>query len=651
MSDTWINHGIYPLLENIGNFSVYFAKVCTYLAAICFLMTLLMAAIKIFLGITDAREQIIKMGVSLCMYFIMMFLYPITMKAILPFAMNLGYGAIFGTSNAETFNGSYDELSGHGGSRASFYKWMGEHTGDIFTSSTDENAKANEVSVALNMNMIDANTGYIDLNKFLLFIVAFLKVGFHALPKVSILNMDMNLILSCFLYFLAVIVAVACMFVVIVNYVMCLIDYFALMGFGILTIPLSLWDGTKSYTEKLYGSIGSIVIKLLVISTFMCFCCMEMINFFIEVYLSFLDVGLVFTLKDTFKLVELSVTLVLKGFLIAVLTMQTEKIANFINGQSPSMSFKEAVQGGIQTAFMAGGAGKLAGSTASGIRGLQSGASRARGAGITSKFMGGSGKDAISSMAATAGHSIGRSAVNGIANAPKNFKGALNSFAGMTGVKSGGDSDFIGGLGFMKGIGEGGSSGGGGGSSGGGGRGGSSGGGNGSSGLPNDRSEGFVTDNVQGHDNLQKDNSGLDSVYGFSEKNNDGTYTSTADKMTGMAGSLSTGNYFERKAGAILGTAGAVMKEMRTSRAERDAGNRIGNERGTAIARGLKKGMRGYAAGEMNAGGGMQIRFNHSSDMKNLYGSSVTARVNSNDSMGMNKEGQFVKNPVDLIKN
>lgn len=639
MSDTWINHGIYPLLESIGNFSVYFGKVCTYLAAICFLMTLLMAVIKIFLGITDAREQIIKMAVSLCMYFIMMFVYPIAMKAILPFAMNLGYGAVFGTSSAETFNGSYDDLSGHGGSRASFYKWMGEHTGDIFTTSTDENAKANEVSVALNMNMVDAQTGYIDLNKFMLYIIAFLKVGFHALPKVSLMQMDINLILSCFLYFLAVIVAVACMFVVIVNYIMCLLDYFALMGFGILTIPLSLWDGTKSYTEKLYGSIGAIVIKLLVISTFMCFCVMEMINFFIEVYMSFLDAGLVFTAKNSFKLVELSATLVLKGFLIAVLTMQTEKIANFLNGQSPSMSFKEAVQGGIQTALMAAGAGKLS-TTAVNARGaLASGAMRIGGAGITTKMLGGTGKEALSSMASTAGHSIGRSAVNGIAAAPGAMKGALNSFAGMTGIRSGGDSDFIGSLGFGSSFG---------GSSGSSGEGGGSSGGSGSSSSKG----GFAVDNVN------KDQKGMDKdltqdgPYGQIKKNADGSYQNTADKIVAKAGSMSNGSYLQRKAATYLGTAGSVAREIRNARVQRDAGNMIGNSRTQAVLRGFGKGVQGSVASELNSGGGMQVKFNKSQNLKNLYGSSsLTASMNSADKKETNSEGNIVSNPLNLNQN
>ena len=662
MTDSWINHGIYPLLERIGDFSIYYGKICTYLATICFLMTMMMAIIKIFLGITEAREQIIKMGVSLCMYFIMMFIYPIAMKAVLPFAMNLGYGAIFGTSSSVTESGSYEDLGKKGGSRGSFYKWMGEKTGNIFTTSKDQNQQANEVSVALNMNIVDAETGYIDLNKFMLYILAFLKIGFHALPKISLFHADLILILCAFLYFLAIIVAVVCMFVVIINYIMCLIDYFALLGFGILTIPLSLWDGTKSYTEKLYGSVGSIILKLVVISAFMCLSVMSVVDFFIEVYLAFLDVGLAFSINDSFKLVELSVTLVLKGFLLAVLTMQTEKIAGFLNGGSPQMSFIDAMKGGVQTGLMAAGAGKLAGSTVSARGNFLSGVGRTGGAGLMAKRLGGNAKDFASSMASTAGNSLARSSVNAISNAPQAIGGGLKAFAGMTGMRSGGDS--VGMLG-IPGLGRrsgGGSSGGGGY-----GGGGSTGGGSASS------ESGFMPDNINKEietddkgmvtGNLKAmDMSGRASPYGESEKNDktwtdekgrehqgDGSYTSFGDKLTGMAGSMSTGGYFSRKAAQYIGTAGSVIQEVKKASKARSEGNVMGNSTFNAVGRGLARGVRGGIAAEMNAGGGMQVRFNHSPELKKLYGDKLTARMNSSNSKREGSDGQIHQNPTDII--
>lgn len=100
MKDSWLNHGVYPLLEMIGGFQNYFTRVCVWIAAICLLMSLLMMAVKIYLGVTNAREQVIKLIMTFCIYLFLMFIYPIAMKSILPFAMNLGYGAVMGSSNA-----------------------------------------------------------------------------------------------------------------------------------------------------------------------------------------------------------------------------------------------------------------------------------------------------------------------------------------------------------------------------------------------------------------------------------------------------------------------------------------------------------------------------------------------------------------------
>lgn len=653
MSDTWINHGVYPLLERIGNFHIYFGKVAVWIAAICLLMTLGMAVVKIFLGITDAREQVIKMGVSVCLYFILMYVYPLAMKAVLPFAMNLGYGAVFGTSSSTSINGKFSDLSGHGGSKASFYKWVGENTGDIFSSKTGSDAKAQDVQVALNMNIIDATTGYVDLNKFLLYIIAFLKIGFHALPKITLLQLDINLILACFCYFLAVIVAVVCMMVCLIQYVMALLDYFSLFGFGILMIPLSLWDGTKSYTEKLYGSIGSIIIKLIVISAFLCLSVIEMVDFFVEVYLSFLDVGLVFTLSDSLKLVELSVTLLFKGFLIAVLTMQTSKIAGFLNGGSPSMSFGEAAIGAGQTAMMAGGAYSLSKGVVNQRGNAGTMLDKMAGSFSASRKMGGSVGESFKSSMATAGTQIGTSLKNGVKSLPGAIKSGASSLAQMANLGNGISSEGFGGIG-NRGFGMG--------SLGGGFGGGSTGHTNGGGGTGSSSSQGqsgghqdYRSMEFQNKDGSAKDNSGLDSVYGMAETSQDekgnSTYDSKADEMIGKAGQLATSeSYLERKKGAVIGMAGSIKKSMDVARSERLKGNVMGNSSLQAMGRGALNGLKGISASRQNSGTGMHLRFNRDSAVAKANGSTkLQVRANSRDSVDYSKQtGKYEKSPYGI---
>ena len=99
MKDTWINHSVYSLLDRIANFQIYLDSFTGILAAICFLMAVGMACVKIFLQAASAREQIIKLFLTLTIYFVMLFFYPIVTKAILPFAQNLGYEVIFASGD------------------------------------------------------------------------------------------------------------------------------------------------------------------------------------------------------------------------------------------------------------------------------------------------------------------------------------------------------------------------------------------------------------------------------------------------------------------------------------------------------------------------------------------------------------------------
>lgn len=659
MKDSWINHGIYPLLENIGNFQNYFSRVCIYIAAICLLMTLLMTVVKVFLGVANAREQIIKMGVNFCLYCFFMFCYPIAMKAILPFAMNLGYGAIF-SSNGIQVNDKFHDFAEAGVSKNSFYKWVGENTGNIFTSKGIDDKEGKDAQVMLNMNFVDAQTGYMDLNKILLYVLAFLNIGFKAFPKVSLLNCDLTLILACFIYFLAVIVGTACFLICIIQYITCLMDYFSLMGFGILTIPLSLWDGTKSYTEKLFGSIGNILIKLVVISAFMCLAVFGILDFFCELYLSFKSVGFSWTVKEYTKLIELAVSLVLKSFVLLTLTMNTTKIAGFINGSSPSMSLGEAAIGAGATAAGAMLAGKGATGVVNARGGAMLGGIRAGEAfksafGVSMKNGESTGQSLASgakSALATAGSSLTRSTGSAIKGAGGAMRQIGSTLSRMTGMSSGLSAEGFGGIGHM-GSNSGGSGGGSGYGS----------GGSGSKGgdIP-------VNNSVMGtrgeykdaqdrtRDKYELENEGKDSVYGLAnvardEKGNVSGYDTQADKMIGQAGRLATGSYLDQKKAFFMGTAGAISKQLTQARQQRDLGNVMGNSSIAAIGRGIKNGASGAIAGAANSGNGMKIRFNKGGASSKVYGTShVAARKNSMEMRQLSKGGEITKNPINIKK-
>lgn len=647
MNDSWLNHGVYPLLEMIGGFQNYFSRVCVWIAAICLLMSLLMMAVKIYLGVTNAREQVIKLIMTFCIYLFLMFIYPIAMKSILPFAMNLGYGAVMGSSNAVSYDSRFEDTKDIGGNKAGFYKWVGKNSGNIFTATEKNDPEGQKTQVYLDMNIVSKETGYLDLNKYILYAIALLRIGFKAFPKMSLFSFDASLFFSAFIYFLGVIVACVAIIISSINYLMCLIDYFALSGFGVLTIPLSLWDGTKSYTEKLFSSIGSIIIKLMVISAFMCLGTFTVLDFFIDMYLEFQNRGFI-GVEDSFKLVELAIGLIFRSFLLLTLTMNTEKIAGFLNGGSPSMSIGEAVAGAGVTALSAGIAGKGASSVVGGRQALGTSVAMGGAGAIAGHKMGGS---ALRSGFASVGHSLARSAGGAISSASGQMKSIGQSFGRMAELASGRTLSGIMGRGGAGSGSSGGSS-----SSG---FGGSFNGGNGSqnpssSGGANDSSQsgnpsGGSSPISQGQEpnSLGSDSSSnplpdpnviktgnLESKitenrssgeYGDVNVNKDGSAGSAADSLIASANN-SNGSTL----GFVQGTVGNVMKSLNNARLQREAGNTIENGRMSAVARGLKAGVIGATASKINSSGGLEVRFKSGSAMAKAAGSThANIKVNS----------------------
>lgn len=616
MVDTWLNHSIYGVLERIGNFSGYFVQVCKWFAAICFFMALLMAVIKIFLGIADAREQVIKLTVTTCFYFILMYVYPIAMKSILPFSMNLGYGAVFYTAQANVSGDPTKMLSLRKGTQAQFYKWIGDNTNNIFTTTEIKDYAGNVTGYQLNMNIVSADNGYFDFNKIFTFILAFLKIGFMMLPKITLFDLEFTFIVSALFYVLALMVVFVCLVIVVVNYITCLMDYFALMGFGILMIPLSLWDGTKSYTEKLYGSIGAIIIKLMVISAFMYLSIMVVIDLFAEMYCisGTTESGIVIAIdpKNTPKFIELSVTLCVQGFLMHTLVTNTEKIAGFLNGGSPSMSFGDAAKGMagmIAAGAMAKGAsramaGAIGNTVDAGVRSIASG----KNAKVT-------GNNVFGSVMKSLGSSIARSTVGAVTGAPENAKNALKSLANATGM-----TRAIGGEGFTTGKDFGGT---GGGSIGGEGyTGGNSDNNNGKASTVNNENNGNT-----GSNDVNANNSG-ETLYGDVGYTSDGGLANYGDSLKSKADSMSqSSNALDRRRGAVLGTAGAVLSNLSNYKNERYKGNVLGNKTYNAIADGIKQGVKGDVASRVNAGGGMTISVKKGTESARTFG--ATQKIKS----------------------
>ena len=445
MKDTWINHSVYSVIDRIANFQIYLENFTEILAAICFLMAVGMACVKIFLQAASAREQIIKLFLTLSIYFVMLFFYPIVTKAILPFAQNLGYEIIF-SSGDYTIEVPDVENSNVGNKKSffkpstqNFYEWVAKVSGGIFETNqyTDETGAVKE---AFSINIVDRNSGRIDLNKTFKFCIAFYFACISSQPKFQLSFVDGFIalfMLGCFL------VGVVCYIVVLINYVMCLLDYYFMLGFGILFLPLSLWDGTKQYTQGLIGNFVQILVKLMIITTVLFLSVMSLIDMLLNLYLtSQVTIGGFSLVNFNYKgQIEFGITLIFQGLLLYVMTKETTKIASVLTGGTPQLSFGEfahaAVQG-VATGGAAVGIAKKAGEVGLAVA---SGGTSAIASGAGALMAGGGFKE----MARSVGASVGQSTMGALKsfkeNAPSMAGKISSSFGAMTGMNLPGGSE------------------------------------------------------------------------------------------------------------------------------------------------------------------------------------------------------------------
>lgn len=419
-------NSVYVILERIGNFQYYFEDAAKLLAAICFTMAVGMMCIKIWLGGADARNEFIKLTLTLIVYLVMINVYPVAMKGLYKVAMNLGYGAVFDSGKYEL---QIPNLNGK--SESDFYRWMGENSFGIFTNSseTDEQGATQK---ALELNIVDGKSGYFDLNKVFKFMFVLLRVLFKAMPaKWNLLLPTGGLMMVMFI--LGFLIAFVCFIMCLINYITCLIDYFAMVGFGIIMIPLSLWEGTKSYTGTLLGSMGKIFIKLLLISAFLYLSVMSVIDLFVSLYVT----EYVGVMDAVFAYCETCLYLIFQSVILFVITKQTTSIAGFLSGGNPAMSFGEFAQAAMQsaavtkTAMSGGKAYNQARANAQRAVGsaVASGGAGAIAGGMAASLAGGGAGAILGSALKSLGGNLGGNLVSSLGNAASSAAQGIGSIA------------------------------------------------------------------------------------------------------------------------------------------------------------------------------------------------------------------------------
>lgn len=674
MKDTWLNHSVYSLLDRIANFQNYFSDAAQIIAATCFLMAIGMACIKIWLQASSAREQIIKLGMTLVVYLVMLHIYPTITKAILPFAQNLGYDVIFASGDYDVEIPSDQVKTGNSKdskikpTKQKFYKWLGEHTFNIFTTSTVQD---NDESVrqALEINIVDGKSGRVDLNLTFKYCLAFFNVAWDTMPKIHITSFTS--IMVGIIYIASVLVAIVCYIVVLINYVMALIDYYFMVGFGLFFLPLSLWDGTKQYSQALIGNFVKILVKLMIISTVLFLSIMSMIDMFVEVYMqSLVYEGTV--LASSFSgVLQFCCTVIFQSLLLFVITKNTTQIASMLTGGEPQMSFGEfahAVGQGIAV-----GAGATM-------------AHRAMGKAALSVASGGA--SAIASgkaTAAMAGHTKGDIAKSVMGSLGESVKGGLKNFnsenigntmdrigrAGMQMGRMTGMSDFGGAEGgFMDPAmftgrvpGSPGSSGGQAPQSNGGSENSAMAQNENANDLKGDRdiipntakglSAGVNANGTNGgtYNNAQWQRGNI-GTYGDGVAKGDTASERSSSALTRYANrsTRSSGNISQFNSGMRAAFVGNAIKEIAQTRAQRAEGNKVGNGYMKAIARAGRNTITGAMAGLANRGNTL-TSFNGNSYVTTNLGRMTTARDKNGNVVDMNSKNKVSSDQYQFVSN
>jgi len=329
---------------------------------------------------------------------------------------------------------------------------------------------AKDVKQILALQVIDEQTGVISINKIGKISLITLKGLFGTVldfklpkrwillmlhPATNIYGLVMFLQLIPYIFVVLVIglMYLYSMFMGVINYIMCLVQFGFLYGLGILFIPLMLWDGTKTMFEKMVGSMMNICVHLLVKTLVIFMTLLLNLELLKEMFLNNNLRNLIKngrTSSNIFESLEFYLSAAFVVLFIKIINDQSTAFAEFLCGGSPRLAFGEFAQSARSlgtAANTSAGITKAAAGTATGAVMAYNGAVLgAAGAGVGAGMSGGGLTGGLANFGRSLGNS-GLKSVNGLlgkgVNAVKGggqtMKTAFNDFAaGVSGSGSSG---------------------------------------------------------------------------------------------------------------------------------------------------------------------------------------------------------------------
>jgi len=281
-----IDNILYKIYLTIKYMQGYFITIVPVLAIICFTLMAGTGAVKVILGAEDLRKYLVKCFYILAIYFVFVYVFPIMTEIIFDGIGNMAAGAV-STAYDETnnplsgnnaVNSRYNREVSQRGNNNDFVKFVNDF-GGYYTIEDDKIVyKGREWDVSNNILKMDIRNehNFISLDKTFSFILRTFEIMWKTFTSPQLVEdswdplgfskgiSQLKFLPWTILGFVCCIFYLIAMGKVIVEYFGSLIQFTFLRTVGLILIPLMIWEGSKTATEKLTSSLFNIALKLLI---------------------------------------------------------------------------------------------------------------------------------------------------------------------------------------------------------------------------------------------------------------------------------------------------------------------------------------------------------------------------------------------------
>jgi len=271
-----IDNILYKIFMYIYSMGGYFSALVNRIAFICCALMLGIGAAKVILGAEELRKYLVKSLYTLCLYFILVAVFPELMRLTFDLVGIMAAGAV-STAYDETnnplsgnraANTNYNRQIANRRTDADFIKFVNDFGGWYTIENGEVVYKSKDIDIENNILKMDFRTesGLISFDKTFYFIFQTFNIMWKTFTnqessiwdKLSFLPWIILGFFCCIFYLLA-------FGKVVIEYFGAVIQHTFLRTVGLIFIPMIIWDASRHTVEKITTSIFNISMKLLVI--------------------------------------------------------------------------------------------------------------------------------------------------------------------------------------------------------------------------------------------------------------------------------------------------------------------------------------------------------------------------------------------------